>query len=152
MINRIKWIMDHYSLSAAQFADKIGVQRSVVSHVLSGRNKPSLDFMLKIKNRFNEINLDWLLMGTGNPRNVSEDDSAGSPIIEFPEEQEALPEKEMASTTPAEQPVKKPQESTKKEASNEKQEEVVTASNQRGRKLQRVILFYSDGGFESYEN
>lgn len=152
MINRIKWIMDHYSLSAAQFADKIGVQRSVVSHVLSGRNKPSLDFMLKIKNRFQEINLDWLLLGTGKPRKTSTDNASGLSIIEFPEEQEILPEKEMVATSSDEPPVEKPQESKKVVEAKEKQEAVVSASNKRERKLQRVILFYADGGFESYEN
>lgn len=66
MIGRIKQLMERKKLAAAQFADEIGIQRSSLSHVLSGRNKPSLDFMLKIKNRFPEIDLDWLLLGKGN--------------------------------------------------------------------------------------
>ncbi len=66
MVDRIKSIMVHYQLRAAQFSDAIGMQRSAVSHVLSGRNKPSLDFVLRIKNRFPEISLDWLTLGKGN--------------------------------------------------------------------------------------
>jgi len=52
-------------LSASQFADKIGVQRSSVSHVLSGRNKPSLEFVQKILLAYPEISSDWILFGTG---------------------------------------------------------------------------------------
>ena len=66
MISRIKKIMENKQLNAAQFADEIGIKRSALSHVLSGRNNPSLDFMIKIKQRFSEINLDWLLMGSGS--------------------------------------------------------------------------------------
>jgi predicted transcriptional regulator len=47
-IKRLEIILDYYSLNASSFADKIGVQRSSLSHLLSGRNKPSLDFILKI--------------------------------------------------------------------------------------------------------
>ena len=62
-IKRLEELMDAHQLSAAAFAQKIGVQRSSVSHILSKRNKPSLDFMLKIHNHFTEIDLDWLLLG-----------------------------------------------------------------------------------------
>ncbi|MCB2209181.1 MAG: helix-turn-helix domain-containing protein [Bacteroidetes bacterium] len=65
MLNRIKQIIDKEKLSSTQFASEIGVQRSALSHVLSGRNNPSLDFMMKIKNRYPDINLDWLLLGKG---------------------------------------------------------------------------------------
>lgn len=64
--NRIKKLMEHYQLSAAAFADKIGVQRSSISHILSGRNKPSLDFVLKITNKFKDVDIEWLLNGKGN--------------------------------------------------------------------------------------
>lgn len=66
MLTRIKQIMELENLSSSQFADEIGVQRSAMSHVLSGRNNPSLDFVMKIKACFNEISLDWLLLGKGN--------------------------------------------------------------------------------------
>ena len=49
------------NLNSASFAEQIGVQRSSVSHVMSKRNKPSLDFILKIVNSFEEVTLDWLL-------------------------------------------------------------------------------------------
>ncbi|MCD6543677.1 MAG: helix-turn-helix transcriptional regulator [Flavobacteriaceae bacterium] len=63
--NRLKKVMDHYQLSPSAFADKIQVQRSSISHLLSGRNKPSLDFVLKVIKEFDEIELYWLLNGKG---------------------------------------------------------------------------------------
>ena len=63
---RLKKVMDFYQLSAATFADKIGVQRSSISHLLSGRNKPSLDFVLKVLDEFKDVELYWLLNGKGN--------------------------------------------------------------------------------------
>ena len=58
---KLKKIIEDEGLTASKFAEKIGVQRSSVSHVLSGRNKPSLDFILKINKSINNISLDWLL-------------------------------------------------------------------------------------------
>ena len=61
-ISRLEELMDNHQLSAAAFAEKIGVQRSSVSHILSKRNKPSLEFILKINAAFDSIGLDWLLL------------------------------------------------------------------------------------------
>ena len=58
---KLKKIISKEGLSASKFAEKIGVQRSSVSHVLSGRNKPSLDFILKIYKSIENIDLEWLL-------------------------------------------------------------------------------------------
>jgi len=90
MVERIKAIMAHYQLRAAQFSDTIGMQRSAVSHVLSGRNNPSLDFVLRIKKHFPEISLNWLLLGEGqmfgndvsSPASGSQDLFTGQPSVE----------------------------------------------------------------------
>ena len=65
MIERIKLLLSVKNLSPAQLALGIGVQRSGISHILSGRNKPSLDFVMKILEAYPEINESWLLMGNG---------------------------------------------------------------------------------------
>ena len=65
MIERIRSILLSKNLNAAQFADQIGVQRSSISHVLSGRNKPSLEFIQKILKTYPDINSDWLISGNG---------------------------------------------------------------------------------------
>jgi transcriptional regulator with XRE-family HTH domain len=62
---RLEKILSHYEITASAFADAIGVQRSSISHLLSGRNKPSLDFVLKVVREFPEVNLYWLLNGKG---------------------------------------------------------------------------------------
>lgn len=64
-IERLELMLDYYALSASAFADKIGVQRSSLSHLLSGRNKPSLDFILKIVEVFPEVDLYWIINGVG---------------------------------------------------------------------------------------
>ncbi|WP_299672628.1 helix-turn-helix transcriptional regulator [uncultured Polaribacter sp.] len=64
--NRLKKVMEHHQLSASTFADKVGVQRSSISHILSGRNKPSLDFILKVTSEFKDVDIHWLLNGKGN--------------------------------------------------------------------------------------
>ena len=63
---RLTTILKYYNLSAASFAEKIEVQRSSISHLLSGRNKPSLDFVLRTIHVFKEVNLYWLLKGEGS--------------------------------------------------------------------------------------
>ncbi len=64
-IERLELILSHYELSAAAFADRIAVQRSSISHLLNGRNKPSLEFVLKITDTFQEVDLKWLVFGNG---------------------------------------------------------------------------------------
>ncbi len=63
---KLKKIIENEGLTASKFAEKIGVQRSSVSHVLSGRNKPSLDFILKINNSIDNVSLDWLFSGSSH--------------------------------------------------------------------------------------
>ena len=62
---RLQKVIDYYGESASSFAEKIGVQRSSISHILSGRNKPSLDFVLKVLSVFPEVELYWLMNGKG---------------------------------------------------------------------------------------
>lgn len=63
IIERIKRIISDSGLSNSSFADKIGVPRSSISHILSGRNNPSLDLIIKILRNFDDINADFLLKG-----------------------------------------------------------------------------------------
>lgn len=65
MQDQIQEILRREGLSSSQFADRIGVQRSSVSHVVSGRNKPGFDFISKILVAFPGINAKWLITGEG---------------------------------------------------------------------------------------
>jgi len=62
---RLQKVIDFYNETASSFAEKIGVQRSSISHILSGRNKPSLDFVMKILHSYPEVELYWLMNGKG---------------------------------------------------------------------------------------
>ena len=112
---RLQKVIHFYGLSASSFAEKIGVQRSSISHILSGRNKPSLEFVMKILSSFPEVDLYWLLNGKGN----------------FPK-QEVKTEKEPEFPQPAKIKSSK--------------------SVSEGKTIQRIVIFYSDGSFESFES
>lgn len=71
MKDRIAHIMRAKNLKASDFAALLGIQPSGISHILSGRNQPSLDFVKKIKETFPEYNLDWIILGVG-PMTTSE--------------------------------------------------------------------------------
>lgn len=65
MVDRINLLLKAKNITARQFAEEIGIQPSGISHILSGRNNPSLDFVLKVMKRWPEINISWLMFGKG---------------------------------------------------------------------------------------
>jgi transcriptional regulator with XRE-family HTH domain len=64
--NRLQKILDFYNISATELSNQISFNRSTISHLLSGRNKPSLDFVMKVLQEFPEVELYWLLNGKGS--------------------------------------------------------------------------------------
>ena len=133
---RLEKVMNYYDLSAAGFADKINVGRSSISHILSGRNKPSLDFVLKIIEQFQEVELYWLLNGKGI----------------FPKSQQEV-------TTPSS--VSKENSAVKKnvEPSPENSKTSVSKNfseslhiNSTTKKINKIVIFYDDGSFEAFQN
>ena len=64
--DKIDRIMQLENLNAAQFAAEIGIQSSTLSHIINGRNKPSLDVLSRILKRFKNISSDWLILGVGS--------------------------------------------------------------------------------------
>ena len=87
MVNRILQILKEENLTASQFADLIDVQRSSMSHILSGRNNPSLDFVHKILKAFPKVNTDWLMFGTGTMYQPKKEESGILPFDEIPQQQ-----------------------------------------------------------------
>lgn len=81
---RISKIIEYSGLSSSEFADRIEVQRSSISHITSGRNKPSLDFLVKVKQSFPELAWDWLILGV-------------EPMLTSPFKEKAAPEAETPS-------------------------------------------------------
>ena len=79
MIERVILILKTQDMTSSQFADEIGVQRSSISHILSGRNNASLEFVTKILKRFPDLNSDWLIFGKGamyRDSNIAPDDKS----------------------------------------------------------------------------
>lgn len=60
---RISELIEHLGFSQAQFADQIGVKRSIINHILTGRNKPSLEVVMKILSTYKQLSPDWLIYG-----------------------------------------------------------------------------------------
>lgn len=84
--DRIKMIMDKEHAIAGVFADSIGIQQSTLSHILKGRNRPSLDIIMKIHQRYPAISLEWLIYGTGEmtPSNIADENREKSePVSSF---------------------------------------------------------------------
>ena len=95
--NRLKKILENHQLTASLFADKIGVQRSSISHILSGRNKPSLDFILKVTNEFSDVDIYWLLNGKGQYPKTQDTQTTNSTHSNYiaPDIKPSVPSKKM---------------------------------------------------------
>jgi transcriptional regulator with XRE-family HTH domain len=65
MKERILQFLKEEKLTSAQFAEEIGVQPSGISHIISGRNNPSLEFVVKMLEKYKYLSTDWLLFGKG---------------------------------------------------------------------------------------
>lgn len=128
---RLEKIINYYDLSAAAFADQIEVGRSSISHILSGRNKPSLDFVMKVISHFPEVELYWLLNGKGK---FPKDRSVSAPA----------PEIQSKPIDPAPGPESYSQGIPRQEISNE--------ASQKGKQIKKIVIFYTDGSFEAFEN
>ena len=135
MKDRIAHIIRAKNLTAAEFAMPLGIQPSNISHLLAGRNNPSLDFVKKLKETFPEYNLEWIIFGKG-PVTVSEPFVEPAPTIKETESQ--------------------PQEKTKEivleqnlfDSSLDVKAKSELASSQSEVVLKKIVLVYSDNTFE----
>ena len=131
---RLQKIMDEYDLNATSFADAIDVGRSSISHIISGRNKPSLEFVMKIIEAFPEVELYWLLNGKGS----------------FPKSQVTKRAPIVSSQLAAnfdDEPVALASNST--DASSTTQPTIDTSPSTKS-DIERIVIFYKDGTFKSF--
>jgi transcriptional regulator with XRE-family HTH domain len=149
-VKRLEIILDYYGLNASSFADKIGVQRSSMSHLLSGRNKPSLDFVLKILDVFPEVDLYWILIGKGSfPKRGEEiiaDKAMPIPVMINPVSPASSNENVIAGDLFSEIPLKeeiKPQTRNLPEDKN-------SNSNAEESEIEKIVFFYKNGTFKVY--
>lgn len=125
--NRLKILMETHELSAALLAEEIGINRSTLSHLLSGRNKPSLDLIVKLNQRFPEYSLSWLILG--------KEDSNDTPPPSSP--------KIDSSESSLEKTIQTQSSKTQK---NTVESNIVDTS------IERIVIFYADGTFKAYQN
>lgn len=137
MIDRLKKIIDYYNLSASSFADIIDVPRSSISHLLSGRNKPSLDFVIKVEKAFDEIELNWLVYGEGSfPKKIISQTNEELIKKDTPS---LFPENEVSEQIPEKK------SNTRFSESSQNKEESAHFSE-----IKNIVVLYEDGTFKDY--
>ena len=173
MINRINLILQAKNITAKQFAEEIGIQPSGMSHILSGRNNPSLEFVNKVIRRYPEIDANWLLLGKGQMYGQLgiRNEELGMKNGEFSSEPTLFPVPEAAPSpapvytpAPEPEPVSEPKEeireavnlqdlpdfaSAEREQEEEVQKEPAPVTDDK-RRLVKILFFYDDHTFEEY--
>lgn len=126
MKERLKRFMDYKKITAADLADRIGVQRSNVSHILNGRNKPASQFIEKLLLSFPDLDANWLLTGLGKMIRGEE----ATPATPLPREIPAGPPRKEVPTL---------------------QEKAEVKPAQQVKEIERIVVFYRDHTFTDYK-
>lgn len=141
MKERILAVMEHEGLTPSKFAEAIGIQRSAMSHIISGRNNPSLDVLVKILERFTYVDSDWLLFGKGEMMRVHvlTDPDLSTNTAVNPSNVQESPEyrKEIRVDTPV-NTIKQPVI------------EQIVLPEKSSRNVSKIMIFYSDNTFETF--
>lgn len=145
MKDRIKEIMDNEDLSPAKFADRLQINRAVISHILNGRNNPSLDVVLKILSEMDYINSEWLLNGIGS---MYKDGHSPQSLNE-----QGLFDIDAVNVTDSDTNSKYAKENHVKNPRNEdKLSDIqhVLSSQGNTRKIKQIIIYFTDNTFETF--
>lgn len=140
---RLLKIFEDFSLTSTQFADQIGVQKSTLSHLLSNRNKPSLDLLLKIIEHFPTLNLYWLADGSLPIYRSSKSDKLQE--ADFITQKIPSTESEFYSKES-----KNIGESIVKEESPNFSENLLSAFSHSS-EIDYIVVLYKDGSFKRYK-
>jgi transcriptional regulator with XRE-family HTH domain len=154
MKDRIINFLNAEKLSPARFADIIGVQPANISHIISERNKPSLDFIQKMLKSFPALNIEWLITGNGGMYKESKEQSLfGSDLDDMFSPPSDKSDNERND-------IKIDDKNTEKQAVNYSGIEnfipqndalpKTEAANCGNREIERIIICYSDKTFEFY--
>ena len=159
MIERMQLLMKINQLSAADLADELGTERSGISHFLSGRNKPSLAFVIKLLEKFPEINPDWLIMGSGpmlrsEQKLTATENETLTSFIAAKERSAQLsidPAPEKVPMVKDEDPVEysTSTKTIRPEKPEIKQNPAPLVSN--SSEIERIVIFYNDHSFSEYK-
>lgn len=146
MKDRIRIIIEKENLTPAKFADRLQINRAIISHILNGRNNPSLDVVTRILTELNYINPEWLLNGTGSI--YKEGIDRGS----IPQEPDLFNQNEI-------KPVKEPDEIENRteiavnKGINNVQESVrqsIVYEKTADKQITQIIIYFSDHTFETF--
>lgn len=153
MKDRIRLIMENEQLTPSAFADKLQLGRAVVSHILNGRNNPSLDVVTRILSKMNYINPDWLISGNGEmykPEYSTTQTTTSSINQNQPD---------LFSQNYVSPPVSQAQPEYRKEiivkqlenAHEDTVKKEVIYQKLPDRKITKIIIYYSDNTFETFD-
>lgn len=155
MKDRIKLIMENEQLTPSAFADKLQLGRAVISHILNGRNNPSLDVITRILSKMNYINSDWLISGNGNMYKTEESGktSQSNNIFQTPRN-----EPDLFTQVAISSPIIQSDNEYRKEIIVEKSEKAIDSVDNKNiiyqklpdRKISKIIIYYSDNTFETF--
>lgn len=139
MKERILEFLRKENKTSAQFAEEIGVQPSGISHIISGRNNPSLDFILKMLEKYPSVSTDWLLFGRGSMyREPKMGDLFSGIEMDKPERSAEANVKITQTSIP------------EKEFVPDSQEELSDRSIQAHYRVSKIVWFFDDNTFEEY--
>lgn len=168
MNTRLQQFLELEGLSAARFADLMGIQRSGISHLLSGRNKPGYDFIQKFLTRFPQVNADWFILGKGKPYKTPDPLSpagrTGNPDERTEPGADAFPgfaSGFAATPFPSDISLFSPEERHPAQPESDETAVISTAGPGKTaleaptkpvppRKIGRITVFWSDGSFEEF--
>ena len=146
MKERLSKIITAEGLTPALLADKMGIQRSGISHILSGRNYPSFDFLQRLLIQFPKLNADWLILGQGSMYKTTD---ADIPDIFLPSELPKPVEKTQISPTIPE----KPQNLSFADGNQKKLSDTapeISPPPTPGKIIEKIFVFYNDKTFATY--
>lgn len=162
MISRIQKLLQLKNLTASRLADEIGVPRSSVSHILNGRNNPSLEFLQKVLTRYPDVNTDWLIQGNGTELK-SEPDLFSQDVSSHSESRKTISELNITDRNPSSEILSNSQRD--KSADNSTQlsnkqsvnkplsdirENIKSEEKPKTPSIERIIVFFSDNTFMEY--
>lgn len=142
--DRIKSILVDKNISPSHFADEIGVQRSSISHILAGRNRPSLDIVQKIIKRYPELGLEWILED-------NRDEEPNRPVYASKSSSytPSTSKNQRSGSTADFNKKKQPELWDVQSNVNAKANPVIAAPEPKS--IERILIFYSDGTFREFK-
>jgi transcriptional regulator with XRE-family HTH domain len=139
MKERILEFLRKENKTSAQFAEEINVQPSGISHILSGRNNPSLDFVIKMLEKYSFLSTDWLLFGKGS---MYKEPKMGDLFSNIDLIEPVIP-KEKAGRTEEKTDIESPQDS-------EIYEKDSKSSEKRHSQVAKIVWFYENSSFKEF--